>query len=140
MSLSFLYLFDFFSIFPCFFIKGDLDYKTRAGGFITILIIIATVIIGIIFSQELFLKKNPNVTSALKISEHPDKYRYPYPIFFMLGVRNSNNVPIINEKMYFPEGYIFKSVLENDKIVSSRYPINMVSCDKILDQSFQYYD
>ena len=140
MSLSILSSMDFFSIFPGFFVKRDLDYKTRIGGFITILIIILTIALASIFSLELFLKKDPNVSTALKINEHPNTYQYPYPIFFMLAVRDSNDIPIINEKIYFPEGYIFKSILENGKVVSKKYQVNMVSCDKIIDETFQYYN
>ena len=61
MSLSILSSIDFFSIFPSFFVKRDLDYKTKIGGFITILIIIATIVIAIIFAQELFIKTDTNV-------------------------------------------------------------------------------
>ena len=141
MSLSFLSSIDFFSIFPGFFVKRDLDYKTKTGGFITILIIIATIILAIIFSQELFIKKNPTVSTALKVSEHPDYYQYPYPIFFMLVVRDTNDNPIIDPSIYYAKARIYKLVLnDNGKIGSKKISINLKRCDEILNENFQYYE
>ena len=139
MSLSFLSPIDFFSIFPGFFVKRHLDYKTGTGGLITILIITATVIIAVIFSQELFLKKDPNVSTALKINEHPSTYQYPYPIFFMISLRDGNDMPTIDEKLYYIEANIFNSSLVNKSISSKKYPIKIKRCNETLDEKFQYY-
>ena len=57
----------------------------------------------------------------------------------MLAVRDSNDVPSVNKSLYYPEGYIFSTKLVDDKTVTGKVPVDLVSCDEIIDESFQYY-
>ena len=82
-----------------FTIFGKNKYNTTFGGFLTILIVFATIVISIMFGLDLVLKKNPKV---LKERIVPQNYSFinatvqNFPIFWRISDDNSNPVNFTN--------------------------------------------
>ena len=135
--LNYLLMLDSFGVGINFYLKGRRDYRSHLGGFITIAIYITTIVCGVFFSQELFTKTNPTVSTSSMNNPSPDKISYPSETFFILGL-SIDSVPFINEKIYRPVAYIIKKT--NGSEILSRQNISVEICDKVINKEYKYYE
>ena len=87
-----------------FYLNGNKYYRSNFGGFAGVLIYLITIICGIIFSRELWIKRNPKLNTST-LYKSPTKVYYPDNIFFMVSM-SIDSKPFVNEKIYRVVGYI----------------------------------
>ena len=109
--MEFIRSIDIFGAQFNFTIFGKSNYNTSFGGFLTLFIVIATIVISIMFGLDLVLRTNPKV---LIDRINPPNYSYinasvqNFPIFW--NIVDDNNLPINFTNILFPElnFYVFK--------------------------------
>jgi len=130
-------LLDSFGVGINFHLKGNKLYRSHLGGFVTILIYVATIVCGIYFSQELFEKISPTLSTTFTNFPHPPKIAYPENFFFIFGV-TVNSTPLVDEKIFRPVGYINTKINGSEELV--RQNISVEKCSEVLNQEYKYYD
>ena len=128
--------FDFFGVNMGFYLNGYKNFRSKFGGIISILIYLITIICGVIFSKELWIKMNPTVnTSTLYTS--PTKIFYPDNIFFMVTV-TSDSMPFVDEKIYRVIGYIKTKINGTEEQFNTR-KVSLDICSNVFNQTYKYY-
>ena len=133
----FFLLLDSFGVGINFYYKGHKDYRSHFGGFVTVVIYIATIICGIIFARELYNKISPTVSTSYMNYPNPKKISYPDQTFFILGL-TVNSAPFVDPKIYRPIGYIDTKVNGSD--ILERRNLTVELCDKVIKEDYKYYD
>ena len=138
--LNIFHFMDPFAVRPSFYINGKKEYYSLFGGIITILVYTITIGCALYFAQEIWQKKQPTVSTATLVAQHPEKLLYPDPYFFMVTI-DVSYVPTIDESIYFPTGNIHITHV-NEKGVSTteRKFYKMRQCTEIIDKNHIYYN
>ena len=55
---------DSFGVGINFYLEGYKDYRSKLGGFITLVIYVITVVCGILFSKNLLIRDSPSVSTT----------------------------------------------------------------------------
>ena len=129
-------LLDSFGINLNFYIKGNKNYRSHLGGFVTLVIYIVTIICAVIFAKELKIKSNPTISTASAIYNNPSKIYYPNDIFFMISL-SVNSTPFIDDKIYRVVGYI-RSKLNGSELFLEK-ALNIDICSNVFDEKYKYY-
>ena len=135
--LKYFLILDSFGINMSFYLRGYKDYRSHFGGLVTIIIYIVTIICGIIFSNQIFTKKNPKVNTTSAIYKNPTKASYPDNLFFMVGL-NVDSLPFVNESIYRPIGYIRTKINGTEDFLLRKISLDI--CSNIFDEKYKYYD
>ena len=130
-------LLDSFGVGINFHLKGNKLYRSHLGGFITIVIYVATIICGIIFSKELFQKISPTLSTTFTNYPNPTKLSYPENFFFLLGI-TVNSTPLVDEKIFRPIGYINTKINGSEELVKQEIAVE--KCNEVLNEEYKYYD
>ena len=138
----YFYMFDSFGVGINFYLKNYNnyrynDYRSGLGGFMTIIIYVATIVCGVIFSKELFSKINPTVSTSTMNNPNPQKILYPEKTFFMVGV-TIDFIPLVDQKIFRPVGFI--TTKRNGSEVLFRQNLSVEICDKVLNEEYKYFD
>ena len=134
---NFLAPFDSFGVGINFYLRGYRDYRSKLGGFVTMIIYIITIICGIFFSKELIQKTNPSFSTSTSNYPNPKKINYPDNTFFIIGL-TVDFLPFIDNSIYRPIAFI------NKKINGTEEPeiknLSVETCNKVFNQDYKFYD
>ena len=130
-------LLDSFGVGINFHLKGNKLYRSHLGGFVTIVIYVATIICGIIFSKELFQKISPTLSTTFTNYPNPTKLSYPENFFFLLGI-TVNSTPLVDEKIFRPIGYINTKINGSEELFKQEIAVE--KCNEVLNEEYKYYD
>ena len=135
--LKYFLILDSFGINMSFYLKGYKDYRSHFGGLVTIIIYLVTVICGFIFSNQIYSKKNPKVSTTSAIYTNPKKISYPDDLFFMFGL-NVDSLPFVDERIYRPIGQIKIKKNGTEEFLTKNISLDI--CSNIFDNTYKYYD
>jgi len=137
-KFNFLKLIDVFYEQAIFTHEGNKEYKSTLGGMLSIILIIASAIIAILFGQELYQRKRPNVSESSEFRETSRINMFDWPLFITFS-------DAYGEKFH-PDGYydIFTYIMnftETGKVdfadVSPFHPVvrcNSTHFEKVKDK------
>ncbi len=135
--IPYFLLLDSFGINLNFYVKGNKDYRSHLGGFVTLIIYIVTIICGVFFANEIKLKNNPKISTSSAIFNNPTKLYYPNNIFFMISV-SVDSINFIDEKIYRVVGYIRTKINGTENFIQKNLTVDL--CNNILDENYKYYN
>ena len=135
--IHYFLILDSFGVGINFYLEGYKDYRSKLGGFITLVIYVITIICGIIFSKNLLQRVNPSVSTTSANYPNPEKILYPNNTFFILGI-TVDSLPFINESIYRPIAYINTKVNGSEELMRQNISVDL--CDKVLNEDYKYYD
>lgn len=106
-------------------IEGSTKFKSRFGGFVSILIITASTIVGLMFGRDFFLRMSPNVSISDEFIESSAVFLHDLPLVFNFKTDTSLKVNL--------EDY-FDPVIEIVNVNASNYNLidrsmRMIECD-----------
>ena len=128
---------DSFGVGINFYLEGYKDYRSKLGGFITLIIYIITIVCGIFFSKNLFARDSPSVSTTSANYPNPSKIIYPNDTFFIFGI-TVNSLPFINESIYRPVGYIDTKINGSEELLRQNISVDL--CDRVISEEYEYYD
>ena len=134
--IPYFLLMDSFGVNINFYLNGNKYYRSHFGGLITLLIYVVTILCGVFFSDELFLKNKPKISTASAINNKPIKIYYPDNIFFMFTL-TINSIPFIDEKIYRAIGHIRLKVNGTETLLQKNLSVEI--CSKVFNESYKYY-
>ena len=135
--IPYFLLLDSFGINLNFYVKGNKDYRSHLGGFVTLVIYIVTIICAVIFANELKVKSNPKISTASAIYNNPTKIYYPNDIFFMISI-SVNSTPFIDDKIYRVVGYIRSKINGTETFLEKTLTLD--KCSNVFDEKYKYYN
>ena len=135
--IPYFLLLDSFGIKLNFYVKGNKDYRSHLGGFVTLVIYIVTIICAVIFANELKVKSNPKISTASAIYNNPTKIYYPNDIFFMISI-SVNSTPFIDDKIYRVVGYIRSKINGTESFLEKN--ITLDKCSNVFNEKYKYYN
>ena len=135
--IPYFLLLDSFGIKLNFYVKGNKDYRSHLGGFVTLVIYIVTIICAVIFANELKVKSNPKISTASAIYNNPTKIYYPNNIFFMISI-SVNSTPFIDDKIYRVVGYIRSKINGTESFLEKN--ITLDKCSNVFNEKYKYYN
>ena len=135
--IPYFLLLDSFGINLNFYVKGNKDYRSHLGGFVTLVIYVVTIVCAVIFASELKVKSNPKINTASAIYNNPTKIYYPNNIFFMLSI-SVNSTPFIDDKIYRVVGYIRSKINGTESFLEKNLTLD--KCSNVFDEKYKYYN
>ena len=135
--IPYFLLLDSFGIKLNFYVKGNKDYRSHLGGFVTLVIYIVTIICAVIFANELKVKSNPKISTASAIYNNPTKIYYPNDIFFMISI-SVNSTPFIDDKIYRVVGYIRSKINGTESFLEKNLTLD--KCSNVFNEKYKYYN
>ena len=124
---------DAFGIQPSLLIHSNRKHKSFFGGLLSIILIILLLLSLYHFGKELILKESPSVNlSSEFIHEHPKQINFFNHFEFLISLLNDQYLPVINEKIYYPQAFLYKIYInETGQKHSIRFEVNVDTCDKV---------
>ena len=134
-------MFNFFLLIDQFgetlqlLINGKERYKTVFGGIMTLCILIISLITFCFFLKEIFSKESPSVNLSTEADEHPKPIYYFDNYEVMISLQDSDNNPFINERIYYPQGVIYSTIVNSNGTFSNKIEVKMEKCSIAMNNS-----
>lgn len=129
---------DQFGQTPQFLIKRNNHFHSVFGGIITIILYVVGLVSLIFFSEEIVFKNSPSVNLSTQTEEHPSKLLFFDNFEFIIGLQNKNLQVERNEKIFYPRGFLFKTIVNESGSYNQRQEIDLAPCEEELPSSKNY--
>lgn len=121
---------DYFGVMPTLYVSNRSEYKTNVGAIMTIAIFLTTLITAVYFGQEFLHKESPSVNFSVETNMHPRKIKYFDEIELIITLQDLEDHPFIDKSIYFPRGYILRTITSESGQKNILIPFNLSKCSE----------
>lgn len=117
--------------------KRQAFFKSVLGGFFTIFLVLATILLSLSIWNELFKRTNPKISNLVIYNEENidiNLYDQNFPIAFYLD----SNGKFFDESYFSIDYYIFDRLKINNEIVNKRISIGTIDCKDAFEKKSIY--